>query len=72
MPIGQVVFILDWASECQCDAGPSVSGHLRMSLESLLGSGKMFYDVVVHLESVRRKAEEVAEELGLKKVLTNC
>jgi len=43
-----------------------------MSLESLLGSGKMFYDVVVHLESVRRKAEEVAEELGLKKVLTNC
>ena len=27
----------------------------------------MFYNVVIHLESMRRKTEEISEELGLKK-----
>lgn len=76
MPIGEVVFIFDWASECLCDNGPRVSGHLRISLGVPLKPGKTFYeavaqtfyDVVVHLEAVRKKAEEVASELELERV----
>ena len=66
MPVGEVVFVLDWASECQCDWGPDVSGHLQLSLESLIESGKPAHDVVIHLEAVKRRADEVAELLGLE------
>jgi len=65
MPVGEVVFVLDWASECQCDWGPDVSGHLQLSIESLIESGKPAHDVVVHLEAVKKRADEVAELLGL-------
>jgi len=66
MPAGEVVFVLDWDSECSCDWGPAVCGHLRLSIESLIESGKPAHDVVVHLEAVKKRADEVAELLGLE------
>jgi len=66
MPVKDVIFIFDWASECQCDAGPRATGHLQISLDKFLEGDSRFHNIVVHLEAIRNKTIEISWELGLQ------